>query len=84
MADDGQHLNQGVLGLQQALEVGSLAITAEVMPPRGGITSAVMAKEPTASACCSPKTHDATGAIINHDPETRARSQALFSQGHAP
>ena len=29
----------GVLGLQQALEVGSFAITAEVMPPRGGDVS---------------------------------------------
>ena len=31
------------LGLQQALAVGSLAITAEVMPPRGGDVSATMA-----------------------------------------
>jgi methylenetetrahydrofolate reductase (NADPH) len=31
------------LGLQQALEVGSLAITAEVMPPRGGDASSTLA-----------------------------------------
>ena len=31
------------MGLQQALEVGSLAITAEVMPPRGGDASSTMA-----------------------------------------
>jgi methylenetetrahydrofolate reductase (NADPH) len=31
------------LGLQQALEVGSFAITAEVMPPRGGDVSATLA-----------------------------------------
>jgi methylenetetrahydrofolate reductase (NADPH) len=31
------------LGLQQALEVGSLAITAEVMPPRGGDVSGTLA-----------------------------------------
>jgi methylenetetrahydrofolate reductase (NADPH) len=36
-------MNTGVLGLQQALEVGSLAITAEVMPPRGGDVSGTMA-----------------------------------------
>ena len=43
MVDDGPDLNTGVLGLQQALEVGSLAITAEVMPPRGGDVSGTMA-----------------------------------------
>ncbi|QCH15978.1 5,10-methylenetetrahydrofolate reductase [Synechococcus sp. CB0101] len=37
------HWIQGVLGLQQALEVGSLAITAEVMPPRGGDASSTLA-----------------------------------------
>ncbi len=37
------HWIQGVLGLQQALEVGSLAITAEVMPPRGGDASSALA-----------------------------------------
>ena len=37
------HRIQGVLGLQQALEVGSLAITAEVMPPRGGDVSGTLA-----------------------------------------
>ena len=31
------------MGLQQALEVGSLAITAEVMPPRGGDVSGTLA-----------------------------------------
>ena len=31
------------MGLQQALEVGSLAITAEVMPPRGGDASSTLA-----------------------------------------
>jgi len=31
------------LGLQQALEVGSFAITAEVMPPRGGDVSSTLA-----------------------------------------
>ena len=31
------------MGLQQALEVGSLAITAEVMPPRGGDVSSTLA-----------------------------------------
>ena len=35
VADTGPIRNR-VLRLQQALEVGSLAITAEVMPPRGG------------------------------------------------
>jgi methylenetetrahydrofolate reductase (NADPH) len=35
--------DSGVLGLQQALEVGSFAITAEVMPPRGGDASATLA-----------------------------------------
>jgi methylenetetrahydrofolate reductase (NADPH) len=39
----GWHWIQGVLGLQQALEVGSLAITAEVMPPRGGDASSTLA-----------------------------------------
>ena len=43
MVDDGPDLNTGVLGLQQALEVGSLAITAEVMPQRGGDVSGTMA-----------------------------------------
>jgi methylenetetrahydrofolate reductase (NADPH) len=43
VVDDGPDLNTGVLGLQQALEVGSLAITAEVMPPRGGDVSGTMA-----------------------------------------
>ena len=43
MVDDGPDLNTGVLGLQQALEVGSIAITAEVMPPRGGDVSGTMA-----------------------------------------
>jgi methylenetetrahydrofolate reductase (NADPH) len=33
----------GVLRLQQALEVGSFAITAEVMPPRGGDASRTLA-----------------------------------------
>jgi methylenetetrahydrofolate reductase (NADPH) len=33
----------GVLRLQQALEVGSFAITAEVMPPRGGDVSRTLA-----------------------------------------
>ena len=37
------HWIQSVLGLQQALEVGSLAITAEVMPPRGGDASSALA-----------------------------------------
>ena len=37
------HWIQGVLGLQQALELGSLAITAEVMPPRGGDASSTLA-----------------------------------------
>jgi len=43
VVDDGQDLDHGVLGLQQALEVGSLAITAEVMPPRGGDVSGTLA-----------------------------------------
>jgi methylenetetrahydrofolate reductase (NADPH) len=43
VVDDGPNLNTGVLGLQQALEVGSLAITAEVMPPRGGDASGTLA-----------------------------------------
>jgi methylenetetrahydrofolate reductase (NADPH) len=37
------HWIQGVLGLQHALEVGSHAITAEVMPPRGGDASSTLA-----------------------------------------
>jgi methylenetetrahydrofolate reductase (NADPH) len=36
-------IESGVLGLQQALEVGSFAITAEVMPPRGGDVSSTLA-----------------------------------------
>ena len=43
VVDDGPDLNAGVLGLQQALAVGSLAITAEVMPPRGGEVSHTLA-----------------------------------------
>jgi len=36
-------IGTGVLRLQQALEVGSFAITAEVMPPRGGDASRALA-----------------------------------------
>jgi methylenetetrahydrofolate reductase (NADPH) len=43
VVDDGPVLITGVLGLQQALAVGSLAITAEVMPPRGGDVSGTLA-----------------------------------------
>jgi len=43
VVDDGPHLDHGVLGLQEALEAGTLAITAEVMPPRGGDVSGTLA-----------------------------------------
>jgi methylenetetrahydrofolate reductase (NADPH) len=43
LADDGPTREHGILRLQQALEAGQFAITAEVMPPRGADVSAPLA-----------------------------------------